>query len=94
MTKAEFNEIFRTLVAECFVPRETMDIWATAISDLDVEDVRKNIQQYREAKRFGCSLVCLPAEVRKECLEFHGYDKQTWDAIREACGLPGGGIYV
>lgn len=91
MTKTEFNEIFRTLVSECYVPRDTMEIWATALMDLDAEDVRRNVEQYREAKRFGANLVCLPAEVRRECQLFHGYDRFTWDAIRESAG---GGIYV
>lgn len=92
MTKEEFNEVFRILVGECFVPRDSIEIWATALMDLDIDDVKRNIEQYRVAKQYRINLVALPEEVRRDCQLFHGYDSYTWDQMREI--RDGGGIYV
>lgn len=82
MTKAEFNAVFTILKGECFIPADDMGAWIDAIRDCDFAEVMRNLQQYRDAKKYGVRIVPSPMDVRVECKNYHGYDRWTWSVIQ------------
>ena len=86
MTKAEFNEVFAILKGECFVSAEDIQVWIDAIKGLDYEDTMRNIQQYRDARKYNLRIVPVPSDVAYEVKHYHGFDKYQWmvlQAIKE-----------
>ena len=82
MTMTEFNAVFSILKGECFVPADDLPVWVETLRDLDFAEVMRNIQPYRDAKKYGIRIVPNPVDVRVECKNYHGYDRYTWAVIQ------------
>lgn len=88
MTQNEYNNVWRILQQECYIPSDAAKVWVNALHDLDYEDTMRNLQQYRDARKYSVRLVPEPDVVREETQMYHGYDPlvyRTLERIRDGC---------